>query len=92
VPLGEWFDLSEFTLEDEGSGSRKTSARDRPASKPAEMNYSTSFGRVGRETVAWVYYKQRLRRKEGKRERVGAEWGGGCKHHLNFRFRISRRA
>jgi hypothetical protein len=48
--MGEWFHLSEFTLEDEGSGSRKTLARDRPSSKPAEMNYS--FGSVGREAVA----------------------------------------
>jgi hypothetical protein len=71
--LGEWLHLSEFTLADEGSRSRKTSARDRLSSKPAEMNYSTSFGRVGREAVAWIYSKRRFRRKEGTRER---EWGG----------------
>jgi len=77
VPLGEWFHLSEFTLADEGSRSRKTSARDRPSSKPAEMNYSTSFCRVGREAVAWVYSKRRLRRKGGLRERVLGGVGRG---------------
>lgn len=89
VPLGELFHLSEFTLEDEDSGSRETSARDTPFSKPAEMNYSTSFGR---EAVAWVYSKRRLHRKEGTRERVRDGVGVGGKPHLNFRFRISRTA
>lgn len=64
VPLGEWFHLTEFTPVDEGSGSRKTSARDWPSSKPAETNYSTLFGCVGRESVVLVYSKRRLRRRD----------------------------